>query len=134
VEVLERRQGWSRVRLEAWVPDRAIEGASTLGITPEQLALEPDRFVGQAVEWRLQVLAVREADDLRPELPRGQSYLLARGPLPRTGFVYVTLTAEQASTFRALEPLTEVLVRATVRAGRSRFLATPVLDLVSRID
>jgi hypothetical protein len=134
VEVVERRQGWSRVRLEAWVPDQAIEGATTLGITPEQLALDPERYVGQAVEWRLQVLAVREADDLRPELPRGQPYLLARGPLPRTGFVYVTLTAEQASTFRALDPLTEVLVRATVRAGRTRFLATPVLDLVSRID
>lgn len=133
-EVVERRQGWSRVRIEAWVPDRALEGARPQGVTAEQLRSDPDRYVGATVEWRLQVLAVREADELRPELPRGQAYLLARGPLPETGFVYLTLSAEQASTFRGLEPLTEVMVRATIRAGRSRFLATPVLDLVDRID
>lgn len=134
VELVERRQGWSRIRIEAWVPDQALEGVPSLGITPEELAADPERYVGAEVEWRVQVLAVRTADELRPELPQGQPYLLARGPLPRTGFVYVTLSSAEASTFRGLEPLAEVLIRARVRAGRSRFLATPVLDLVTRLD
>jgi hypothetical protein len=80
------------------------------------------------------VLAVREADDLRPELPKGQPYVLARGPLPETGFVYLAVPAAEAATFRRMEPLAEVRVRATIRAGRSRFLPTPVLTFVRRLD
>ncbi len=135
VEVVERRDGWSRVRIEAWVPDSAITGTlPPKGISGAELRAEPERYVGQVVEWRLQVLAVREADDLRPELPRGAPYVLARGPLPETGFVYLSVTTSEAATFRALDPLTEVTVRASVRAGRSRFLPTPVLTFLQRLD
>jgi hypothetical protein len=134
VEVLERAGGWSRVRLEVWVPDAAVGSAPTAGISGAELRAAPDRYVGQAVEWRLQVLAVREADDLRSELPKGQPYVLARGPLPETGFVYLAVPAAEAAAFRAMEPLSEVRVRATIRAGRSRFLPTPVLDFVRRLD
>jgi hypothetical protein len=134
VEVVERSAGWSRVRLEVWVPDAAIGAAPSAGITGAELRSDPDRYVGQSVEWRLQFLAVREADDLRPELPKGQPYVLARGPLPETGFVYLAVPASQAAAFRAMEPLAEIRVRATIRAGRSRFLPTPVLDFVRRLD
>jgi hypothetical protein len=134
VEIVERSGGWSRVRLEVWVPDAAVGAAPTAGISGAELRAAPERYVGQAVEWRLQVLAVREADDLRPELPKGQPYVLARGPLPETGFVYLSVPASEAAVFRAMEPLSEVRVRATIRAGRSRFLPTPVLDFVRRLD
>lgn len=135
VELVERREGWSRVRIDAWVPDASLGGAAAAGgVTAAQLRNDPDGYTGQTVEWRLQVLAVREADDLRPELPRGQAYVLARGPLPETGFVYLLVNAADAATFRGMEPLAEVLVRATIRAGRTRFLPTPVLDLVRRLD
>ena len=134
VEVIERSGGWSKVRLEVWVPDAAVGGSATAGISGAELRAAPERYTGQAVEWRLQVLAVREADDLRPELPKGQPYVLARGPLPETGFVYLAVPASEAAAFRAMEPLSEVRVRATVRAGRSRFLPTPVLDFVRRLD
>lgn len=134
VEVVERSGGWTKVRLEVWVPDAAIGGATTAGISGAELRAAPDRYVGQAVEWRLQILAVREADDLRPELPKGHPYVLARGPLPETGFVYLAVPASEVAAFRAMEPLSEVRVRATVRAGRSRFLPTPVLDFVRRLD
>jgi hypothetical protein len=134
VEVVERSGGWSKVRLEVWVPDAAIGAAPTAGISGAELRADPERYVGQSVEWRLQVLAVREADDLRPELPKGQPYVLARGPLPETGFVYLAVPASEAAAFRAMDPLSEVRVRATIRAGRSRFLPTPVLDFVRRLD
>lgn len=135
VEVVERVDGWSRVRLEVWVPDATVGGPPPpQGISGAELRAAPERYVGQQVEWRLQVLAVREADDLRPEIPKGQPYVLARGPLPETGFVYLAVPASEAAAFRAMEPLAEVRVRATIRAGRSRFLPTPVLDFVRRLD
>lgn len=134
VEVTERRGGWARVKVDAWVRDAAIGDPGTVGLTAADLRAEPDRYIGQTVEWDLQVLSVQKADELRPELPTGQPYLLARGPLPESGFVYVVVTQEEAERFRALEPLAKVKIRATVRAGRSRFLPTPVLTFVRRLN
>lgn len=134
-KVVERRNGWSRVQLDVWVRDANVGGAPpTAGITGKEVRDEPDRFVGQTVEWSLQVLAVQQADELRPELPLGQPYVLARGPLPETGFVYLIIPAKDVGTWRSMEPLAEVRVRATVRAGRTRYLPTPVIELVRRLD
>ncbi len=133
--VTERRDGWSRVRIDAWVRDAAIGAtADPDQISGRDVRENPDRYVGQTVEWRLQVLAVRTADELRPELPPGQPYLLARGPLPETGFVYLAIPAGEVAGFRSVAPLTELRVRATIRAGRTRYLQTPVLDFVRKLD
>lgn len=135
VEVVEQRDGLSRIRLEVWVADRALGNAPPPGqISAAEIRADPDRYIGQTVEWSLQVLAVQAADELRPELPLGQPYVLARGPLPETGFVYLVVQGDQVSEFRNLDPLAEVRVRATIRAGKTRFLPTPVLDLVRRLD
>jgi hypothetical protein len=135
VEVLERRGGWTHVRVDAWVHDAALGNAPAPGgITAAEIRAAPDKYVGQTVEWTIQVIGVQKADDLRPELPAGQPYLLARGPLPESGFVYVAITNEDAEVFRRLEPLAKIRIRATIRAGRSRFLPTPVLNLVRRLD
>ena len=77
---------------------------------------------------------IQKADELRPELPPGQPYVLARGPIPETGFVYLIVSAKEAEQFRAMEPLAKLRIRATIRAGRSRFLPTPVLTFVRRLD
>ncbi|HET9064587.1 MAG TPA: hypothetical protein VFN22_02040 [Gemmatimonadales bacterium] len=133
--VTERRAGWSRVTLDVWVRDGSVGGApSATGITGKDVRDEPDRYIGQTVEWSLQVLAVQQADELRPELPLGQPYVLARGPLPETGFVYLLLPTKDVAAWRALGPLAEVRVRATIRAGRTRYLPTPVIELVRRLD
>ncbi|MEO8479655.1 MAG: hypothetical protein ABI542_08485 [Gemmatimonadota bacterium] len=133
--VTERRSGWSRVTLDVWVRDGAVGGApSATGISGKDVRDEPDRYVGQTVEWSLQVLAVQEADELRPELPLGQPYVLARGPLPETGFVYLLLQPKDVALWRAMEPLAEARVRATIRAGRTRYLPTVVIELVRRLD
>lgn len=133
VEVIERRPGWIKVAVAGWVKesDVAADVASGPRITAAMLRDQPDKFVGETVTWRLQYLAIQQADDLRPEMPRGQTYVLARGPLPESGFVYVMVDPSQAATFKAMAPLDEVVVEAVIRAGRTRYLPTPVLTLVA---
>lgn len=133
-DVVEKRNGWTHVKIDGWVRDAAVGGGSGGGITAADLRADPDKYVGQTVDWTLQIIGVQKADELRPELPVGQPYVLARGPLPETGFVYVVVKPDEAETFRTLEPLTKVQVRATIRAGKSRFLSTPVLNFVRRLD
>jgi hypothetical protein len=125
-------RGWVRVTVEGWV--RASEVSDAVSpkpaITAAMLRDNPERYVGQSVEWRVQFLAHQHADELRPEMPLGHPYLLTRGPLPESGFVYVLVSKEQAEQLQGLKPLDEIAIRATVRAARTRYLATPVVELV----
>lgn len=132
VQVIERTRDWTRVRFEGWVrnADVAAEVSAGPKITAAMLRDQPQKYVGQSVSWRVQYLAVQEADALRPEIPRGLQYVLARGPLPESGFTYIIVTKEQAAEFRQLAPLDEVAVDAVIRAGRTKYLPTPVLELV----
>jgi hypothetical protein len=133
--VLERKNGWAKVQVEGWVREGSLgEGTPTGGPSAADIRANPDRYLGQTVEWTIQILAIQKADELRPELPPGQPYVLARGPIPETGFVYLVVSAKEAEQFRAMEPLAKVRIRATIRAGRSRFLPTPVLTFVRRLD
>jgi hypothetical protein len=77
---------------------------------------------------------VQTADELRPEIPNGAKYLLTRGPLPEPGFVYVIVTDRQLPTFQAATPLQEFTVRGRLRAAQTRYLPTPVLELVQVVD
>ena len=135
--VLGRSGEWVRVQMEGWVrePDlKAASGNALVGVTAAEVRANPDRYVGQVVEWRMQYVAAQVADDLRPEMPAGQPYILARGPLPEPGFLYVMVPRDQVARFQALPPLAEVTIRATIRAARSRFLATPVVELQSVVE
>jgi hypothetical protein len=123
---------WVPVRLEGWVRSSDLAGSPPPppAITAAQVRDQPERFVGDTVAWRLQFLAHQRADELRPEMPPGQPYLLTRGPLPETGFVYVMVSRAQASGFAGLEPLDLLEATVVIRAGRTRYLATPVVELV----
>lgn len=130
--VVGRQGDWVRVRLEGWV--RAADladprAAEVPRITAEDLRRDPNRYVGETVDWRLQFLSIQVADELRPELPAGQPYLLARGPLPEAGFVYVIVGADQLGRFRQMAPLDEFEARAVIRAARTRYLPNPVIEL-----
>lgn len=135
--ILGRSGEWVRVQLDGWVRAGDLTGAAEgilVGVTAAEVRAAPERFVGKVVEWRIQAISVQTADELRPEMTPGQLYVLSRGPLPEPGFVYVTVTRQQADEFRALPPLAEVTIRATVRAARSRYLATPVVEYLGRVD
>ena len=136
VTVLEREGEWARVRLEGWIrAEDVIDDAPLIpAITGAMIRQAPDRYIGQTVTWRLQFLAVQEADALRPEMPLGQPYLLARGPLPESGFTYVMVSRDQAAQFRRMTPLDEVTVEAVLRSGRTKFLPTPVLEFVRMVN
>jgi hypothetical protein len=135
--VLARAGGWSRIALEAWVPDsvlRVAEGPVLRGITVAEIRANPSRYVGKEIEWKVQIVALQKADELRPEIPAGRTYLLTRGPLPEPGFVYIVLPPELVADFEAIPPLRELTVRGRLRAATTRYLPTPVLDLISVAD
>jgi hypothetical protein len=133
MRVLSEAGGWSRVQLEGWVRDGdLVPGDSTAqGVTAAEVRANPQRYVGQELEWQVQYISTASADELRPEMPPGQPYMLARGPLPEPGFVYVMLSRADSARVASLPALADLTIRARVRAARSRFLSTPVVELVS---
>jgi hypothetical protein len=135
--VLGRAGEWARVQVEGWVREadlEAADGGALIGVTAAEVRSAPERYLGQTLDWRLQVIAVQTADELRAELPPGQPYLLTRGPLPEPGFVYVAIPQDRVAAFRALAPLQEVVLRVTIRAARTRYLTTPVAEFASVVS
>ena len=134
LRVLSRNGEWTRVQFEGWVKGGDLQVAPAgvmVGVTAAELRAEPQRYLGQQLRWQLEFIAIQKADDLRPDIPGGASYVLARGPLPGRGFVYVIVPDIKLPTFRALTPLAPLQVIVRVRNGRSRYLGNPVVDLVS---
>ena len=134
LRVVSRAGDWTRVQVEGWVKtaDLATDAPGVLvGITAAELRTDPQRYVGQSLRWTLQYIAVQQADELRPEVPAGGTYLLTRGPLPERGFVYVVIPDAKRSLVASLTPLSVIQVTARVRAGRSHYLGNPVVDLLS---
>jgi hypothetical protein len=134
LKVLGRTGEWTRVQLEGWVKTADLQTAPPgvlIGVSAAELRADPERYRGQTLRWTLQVIAVRTADDLRPDIPDGARYLLARGPTPERGFVYVVVPEAKRAAVEALAPLATVHVTARVRTGRSRFIGNPVVDLVT---
>jgi hypothetical protein len=135
--VLGQSGEWVRVQFEGWVRAsdlRPESGSAALGVSAAEVRADPNRYVGKTLDWRLQLVSIQTADELRPEIPAGQPYLLMRGPLPEPGFVYVMLPRTALARFRALPPLTELTLRVTIRAARTRYLPTPVAELVAVVD
>lgn len=134
VRTTGRSGEWVRVQVDGWVRESELKAPATgieSGVTAAALRANPSKYEGTTVEWRVQFIALRTADELRPELTPGQPYLLVRGPLPEPGFVYVTVSEAQAQEFRRTPPLDELTVRATIRTARSRYIGTPIVQLVS---
>jgi hypothetical protein len=133
VRILARSGDWVRVQSEGWMKEADLRPSAPgliAGLTAAELRTRPQEYEGKLVLWTLQYLSVATADELRPEIPSGQRYLLARGPLPEAGFVYVTLTDAQSREAAQLTPLSQIVVVAKIRNGRTRYLGNPVVDLV----
>jgi len=133
VRILARSGEWVRVQTEGWVRETDLQPAAAgvlVGVSGAEVRARPEEFEGRLVQWVVQFIGVQLADELRPEIPPGLRYMLARGPLPETGFVYVVLTDEQRAAMERLSPLTDLLIIGRIRTGRSRYLGNPVLTLV----
>jgi hypothetical protein len=135
--VIGRNGEWVQVQVQGWVREADLSepaSAALPGVTVAQVRADPGKYVGQLLDWRVQFISIQTADELRPEIPNGARYLLTRGPLPEPGFVYVVVTAQQLPTFEAATPLQEFTVRGRLRATQTRYLPTPVLELVQVLD
>ncbi|HXH62706.1 MAG TPA: hypothetical protein VNG95_00915 [Gemmatimonadales bacterium] len=134
LRVLGRSGDWSRVQIEGWVKTSDVMATPPgvlVGVSAAELRADPQRYTGQVVRWRLQFIAIQTADDMRADIPEGATYILARGPVPERGFVYVIVPDAKKAAVGALAPLTALDVIARVRAGRSRFTGNPVVELLS---
>lgn len=135
--VLRRSGEWVRLQMETWVRGEDVAAATSGilgGVTAAEVRADPARYLGALLEWRVQFISIQEADELRPEMPLGQAYLLTRGPLPEPGFVYVVVSAEQLAQFRTAQPLQEFRIRGRLRAAKTKYLPNPVLDLETVVE
>jgi hypothetical protein len=133
VRILARSGDWVRIQTEGWVRESDLKPSDAdvlVGVSAAEVRSRPAEFEGQLVQWTLQFIAVQSADELRQEMPPGRQYMLARGPLPEAGFVYVLLNEAQVAEIERLPPLAELVIIGQVRVGRSRYLGNPILELV----
>ena len=133
VRVLARSGEWVRVQTEGWVRESDLKPSSPgvlVGVSGAEVRSSPREFEGALLQWVVQYIAIQSADELRREIPEGQRYVLARGPLPEAGFVYIVLDDVQLTEIERLDPLTELVIIGRVRTARSQYLGNPVLDLV----
>jgi hypothetical protein len=132
--IVARSGQWVRIQVTGWVKDSTLknsEGGVLVGVSQAEVQADPAKYVGQVVEWRIQFLALQKADELRPEMPNGAPYLLARGPLPESGFVYVIIPQVEVARFSSLPPLQELTIRARVKSPSTKYLSNAVVELVS---
>lgn len=133
VRVLARSGEWVRVATEAWIKESDLKPSSPgvlAGVSGAEVRARPREFEGKTVQWTVQYVALQSADELRREIPPGQRYMLARGPLPEAGFVYVILTPQLLERVEQVQPLAELVIIARIKAGRSQYLGNPVVELV----
>jgi hypothetical protein len=132
VEVIARDRGWTRVRVEAWVPDSILTPADTTyraGLSAADLRSDPAAARGKMVVWNVEFLALQTADPLRHGLADGEPYILARGPNSENALLYLVVPPSLIGTARALQPLATITVTARVRDGRSDPVGIPILDI-----
>jgi hypothetical protein len=133
VHVLARSGDWVRVATEGWVRESDLKPQAAgvlVGVSGAELRARPAAFEGKVVQWTVQFIALQTADELRQEIPRGQRYMLARGPLPEAGFLYVILTADQLHQIQQLQPLAELVIVGRIKVARSHYLGNPVVELL----
>jgi hypothetical protein len=131
---LSRERGWVRVRIEGWVQEGDVAPADTsvrTGVSAADLRADPQGSRGKVVRWSVQVLATQKADVLRRDLAPDEVYLLARGPSDENSLLYLVVPASLMSSAKAIPELTQAMITARVRIGKSELVGVPILDLLS---
>jgi hypothetical protein len=131
---LARDRGWVRVRLEGWVPERDVAPADTsirMGVSAADLRADPVGSRGKVVRWSVQILAKQKADVLRKDLRPDETYLLARGPYEENALLYLVVPPSLMVTAKSIPELSQAMITARVRTGRSDLVGVPILDLLT---
>jgi SH3-like domain-containing protein len=133
VRIVARDHGWARVELEGWVRESElipVDSSSVSAVSAADLRSDPEHYKGSTVRWVVQAIAVQQADPLRKGLAPDEPYLLARGPGSESSLLYLALPTAMVASARALQPLSNIMVLARVRAGRSEPSGVPILDVL----
>jgi hypothetical protein len=131
---LARDRGWVRVRLEGWVPENEVAPADTsfrTGVSAADLRADPVGSRGKLVRWSVQILATQKADVLRKDLAPDETYLLARGPYEESALLYLVVPPSLLVAAKSIPELSQAMVTARVRTGRSDLVGVPILDLLT---
>jgi hypothetical protein len=131
---LARDRGWVRVRLEGWVPERDVAPADTtvrMGVSAADLRADPVGTRGKVVRWSVQILAKQKADALRRDLAADETYLLARGPYEENSLLYLVVPPSLLVMAKSLPELSQAMITARVRTGKSDLVGVPILDLLT---
>ena len=131
---LARERGWVRVRLEGWVPERDVAPADTavrMAVSAADLRADPQGSRGKLVRWSVQILAKQKADPLRRDLNADETYLLARGPYEENALLYLVVPPELMTTVKSMPELSQTMITARVRTGKSQLVGVPILDLLT---
>jgi hypothetical protein len=132
---LARERDWVRVRVEAWVREnelRTMDSTILTRLSAADLRADPEGTRGVMVRWNVQVLSpIQRADVLRRELAQDEPYLIARGPDQENALLYLAIPPSLLEVAGAMTPLTNAVITARVRTGRSAPVGVPILDLLS---
>lgn len=130
VRVLESRGGWTRVRVDGWVPTSAVRAGSLSEVDPDVVAAAPaGTFIGRTVRWTLEHVALQQADAWRPDFTPGEWYDLARVPGSDGRYVYLVVPERMLEEFRGMSPFRILRIEGTVRTGQSALTGTPIVEL-----
>ena len=132
---LARDRDWVRVRIEGWVREnelQTVDSAVQTRRSAADLRADPDGTRGVIVRWNVQVLSpIQRADPLRRELAENEPYVIARGPDTESALLYLAVPPSMLDAVGAIAPLTNAVITARVRTGRSSPVGVPILDLIS---
>lgn len=130
VRILESRGGWTRVRVDGWVPSSSVRAGSLGEVGPDVVAAAPPgTFIGRTVRWTLEHVALQQADPWRPDFVAGEWYDLARVPGVEGRYVYLALPERLVEEFRGMSPFRTLRVEGTVRTGQSALTGTPIVEV-----
>jgi hypothetical protein len=131
---LARERGWVRVRLEGWVQEKDVAPADTsvrTSVSAADLRSDPQGSRGKVLRWSVQILATQKADALRRDLNADETYLLARGPYEENALLYLVVPPSLMSAVKSTPELSQAMVTARVRTGRSELIGVPILDILT---
>ena len=132
---LARDREWVRVRVEGWVREnelQTLDSTVQTRLSAADLRADPQGTRGVIVRWNVQVLSpMQRADPLRRELAEKEPYVIARGPDTESALLYLAIPPSMIETVSSIAPLTNAVITARVRTGRSSPVGVPILDLVS---
>ena len=136
LQLLARQGNWIRVRLEGWtwapggVESDSVASGVVTGLTPEEIALNPEAYRGQVVSWELQFISQEEAERVRTDFYEGEPFLLTRAVSSDRAFIYVAIPPERLSEVDGLIPLERIRVVGRIRTGAASLTGSPILDLL----